>query len=443
MDSVADYNNNPGNLRPPKGVTYDGQIGVDDRGFAIFETPAAGRRALVNDVQIKMRRGLNTPESFIDRYAPAGEENPEDARENYKLHLAASLGLKSTSDPFPEDAAERLADAIYQFESGQRKPPEPTREAAEPTVEPEGTLEAKERSEIPGASEMGRLGAGIALGAAGLGTATAIETGKQVLPLLPNFAKFALGRELSPTQPSSRLSLQRYLNSQIAPNLRLPLSELERVTGGKKIRTMSEVQQALAAIQAVEEKKTAKPMVRMVPGRPGVFEETGRMTTSTIPGRPGVDLTPYERPAAGPVRQAAGRAALTAGETLRGVAPSMARVGIGGLGGVSAGMQGFDAYELAKKIEADRRKGIKHKTYFGLTPDQWRLASKSAASAGGALSIFPAGVTQGAGLVLQAPEMAVSTYEFLREAQKQYKRDLEEGGLPPMAPTMDINPYGQ
>lgn len=426
MDSVADYNNNPGNLRPPKGVTYDGQIGIDDRGFAIFETPTAGRRALVNDVQIKMRRGLNTPESFIDRYAPAGEENPEEARENYKLHLASSLGLKSTSDPFPEDAAERLAEAIYQFESGQRKGLEAPKEAPTETVEPGGTLEAKERSEIPGATEMGRRGAGTALGAVGLGTATAIETGRQVLPLLPNFAKFALGRELSPTQPSSRLSLQRYLNSQIAPNLRLPLSELEKVAGGKKIRTMSEVQQALAAIQKVEEKKTAKPMVRMVPGRPGVFEETGRMTTSTIPGRPGVDLTPYERPVRGPIGQAASRAALTTGETIRGIAPSMARVGLGGLGGVAAGMQGYDAYEQFRKE--------------GLSP---RTASKAAAALGGGLMMLPFGVTQIPGMVLQAPEMGISTYELLREAQKQHEKQIKEGGLPPMAPTMDVNPYGQ
>ena len=33
MTSIADYNNNPGNLRPPKGLTYEGQIGVDERGF--------------------------------------------------------------------------------------------------------------------------------------------------------------------------------------------------------------------------------------------------------------------------------------------------------------------------------------------------------------------------------------------------------------------------
>ena len=38
MSTLAEYNNNPGNLRPPAGVKYDGQIGVDENGFAIFGT---------------------------------------------------------------------------------------------------------------------------------------------------------------------------------------------------------------------------------------------------------------------------------------------------------------------------------------------------------------------------------------------------------------------
>ena len=45
MGTIAQDYNNPGNLRPPKGVTYDGQIGIGDHGFAIFETPEAGKTA--------------------------------------------------------------------------------------------------------------------------------------------------------------------------------------------------------------------------------------------------------------------------------------------------------------------------------------------------------------------------------------------------------------
>ena len=122
MTSVADYNNNPGNLRP-KGFTYKGQIGVDDRGFAIFENKDAGRSALIQDIRAKQRQGLNNPNSFIDKYAPAMAENPEEGRDNYKIFLAQNLGLKNTTDPFPKGSEEKIADLIAQFESGQPSAP--------------------------------------------------------------------------------------------------------------------------------------------------------------------------------------------------------------------------------------------------------------------------------------------------------------------------------
>jgi hypothetical protein len=124
MSTLAEYNNNPGNLRPPQGVKYEGQIGVDENGFAVFENKDYGRRALINDIEIKLKRGLNSPDKFIERYAPRGNENPQEAQDNYKVWLAGSLGLESTNQPFPKDSAEKIADAIAQFESGTwGKPP--------------------------------------------------------------------------------------------------------------------------------------------------------------------------------------------------------------------------------------------------------------------------------------------------------------------------------
>lgn len=421
MESLADYNNNPGNLRPPKGVTYEGQIGVDDKGFAIFETPAAGRQALVNDVRVKMRRGLNTPESFIDRYAPAGDENPEEARENYKLHLATSLGLKSTADPFPEDAIEKLADAIHQFESGQRKS-EPAKE--EPRVEPGAVLEPSDRSQIPGVEGGVKVGAGLAGGLAGLGIAGSLETARKVSPLLPNVMRTVARQAMDPNEPMSRMALQRglqsYLNSQISPNIKLSLTELEKLVG-TKVRTMSEVQQALKAIQTVKPERA--PVTRSIDPESKMARKIYRIT----PGRPGVDLSAYEVAPRGPIRAAIGREAQAAGELMRGVAPSIGRVALGGLGGVGAALQGYDTAEQYRKE--------------GFSP---RTASKAAATLGSGLMVLPYGVTQAAGMALQAPETAISTYELLREAQRQHQREIEEGGLPPMAPTMgDINPYGQ
>jgi hypothetical protein len=122
MTSVADYNNNPGNLKP-KGFTYKGQIGLDDQGFAIFENKDAGRNALMQDIRAKQSQGLNNPNAFIDKYAPAMKENPEEGRENYKMRMAQHLGLKSTTDPFPKGSEEKIADLITQFESGSSPAP--------------------------------------------------------------------------------------------------------------------------------------------------------------------------------------------------------------------------------------------------------------------------------------------------------------------------------
>jgi len=122
MTSVADYNNNPGNLRP-KGFTYKGQIGVDDRGFAIFENKDAGRSALIQDIRAKQRQGLNNPNAFIDKYTPAMAENPEEGRDNYKIRMAQHLGLKSTTDPFPKGSEEKIADLITTIEGGEAPAP--------------------------------------------------------------------------------------------------------------------------------------------------------------------------------------------------------------------------------------------------------------------------------------------------------------------------------
>jgi hypothetical protein len=119
MTTLAEYNNNPGNIRPAKGVKYEGLLGVDDKGFGIFETPEYGQKALIGDLTYKLgKRGIKTPAEFVDIYSPAGKENDEDARDNYKIYIAQKLGLKSTNDPFPEDAVSNLAQAVTAFEGG-------------------------------------------------------------------------------------------------------------------------------------------------------------------------------------------------------------------------------------------------------------------------------------------------------------------------------------
>ena len=187
MTSLAEYNNNPGNIRPAKGVKYEGMIGVDDNGFAIFQKPEFGKKALINDLTYKLeKRGIKTPSEFVDIYSPAGDENSEDSRDNYKIYIAQMLGLKNTNDPFPENAVERLSQAVTNFEGGTWQGTEEkksTKSAPETTqsdedssnqysgklISNEPTQEEKDRSAV----ETGAIGAAVGAGAGSLYTAKA------------------------------------------------------------------------------------------------------------------------------------------------------------------------------------------------------------------------------------------------------------------------------
>ena len=89
---------NVGNLRP-SGFTYEGQTGVDKGGFATFDTPEAGIKALQQDIGAKLYKGLNTPQKFIEVYAPPkskGGDNPDSATNAYVNNVANALGIKPT-----------------------------------------------------------------------------------------------------------------------------------------------------------------------------------------------------------------------------------------------------------------------------------------------------------------------------------------------------------
>ncbi len=68
--TLADRNNNPGNLR------YVGQAGATqgEGGFARFNSPEDGFQALINQVQLDQSRGL-TLQQFVNKYAPPSENN--------------------------------------------------------------------------------------------------------------------------------------------------------------------------------------------------------------------------------------------------------------------------------------------------------------------------------------------------------------------------------
>lgn len=67
-------NNNPGNLN------YAGQAGASKEGgengrFAVFNSMGEGVAALYRQLQLYMKRGVNTIESIVNKYAPASDNN--------------------------------------------------------------------------------------------------------------------------------------------------------------------------------------------------------------------------------------------------------------------------------------------------------------------------------------------------------------------------------
>lgn len=225
MTTLSEYNNNPGNLRPPKGVTYEGQIGVDDKGFAVFQNKEFGQKALINDVTHKLETGINTPEKFVDRFAPSGTENSEDARDNYKLYLAQQLGLKSTNEPFPKDAASRLAHAVGAFEGGtwatpSTKPSESTGTAPDPSDQYSGkTVDTKQSQEEMNRSalEAGAMGAALGAGAGSIYTAKAPAVRlAQRVGLLPG------GKPISPSDAANLVEKTMTANAPVESVVRKP-----------------------------------------------------------------------------------------------------------------------------------------------------------------------------------------------------------------------------
>jgi hypothetical protein len=449
---LSTWNNNPGNLRPPKGVVYQGQIGIDPKGFAIFEDPDSGRAALINDINIKIKRGINTPDAFIDIYSPAGKENPDDSRKNYKSHIAKLVGINSPTDPFPQGSAEKIADAITDFEAGtwqdskeqSNKANVRSEAPAEPTEPPpnvelditgkpiDSTQANKDLSEeanaertisnesgdtsTANASDAAKVLAGAVGAKTGLITSASIEAARQGIPLIPNAIRAARFLPPDPNSPTTRSSMQRYLTGQHHHNVHL--ADLEREFNNflkskdpaaktRRLRTMSEVQEALDAIKPTKDQIVAKPRVEMVPGKPGVFRETGQVTSKLIPGSPGIDLEKYAPNPNTPIRNVATNAGKSVADFTKSVAPSLGRVGLGTLGGLSAGLSAVDAADYYQNVEKKGKQPL-------LDP---RFYSKGAAAVGGGLMMIPYPATQIIGGLLSAPEMGLSAYEMY-EANK-------------------------
>lgn len=103
--------NNPGNLRVP-GSTQ----------FQSFATPQDGVHAQEAQLGRYMQRGLNNVSSIVETYAPRkskGGDNTDAQVNNYIGYVSKRLGVNPNT-PIPAAMLPRLAEAMREFETGQR-----------------------------------------------------------------------------------------------------------------------------------------------------------------------------------------------------------------------------------------------------------------------------------------------------------------------------------
>jgi len=95
-ESIARRNKNPGNLRP-----FGTQPGLKTNAgmFRVFNTENEGWAALINQINLNLKRGLTLEEFFLGKegvypgYSPLGD-NDADVIENYIDFVANRVGLQ-------------------------------------------------------------------------------------------------------------------------------------------------------------------------------------------------------------------------------------------------------------------------------------------------------------------------------------------------------------
>lgn len=117
-------NNNPGNIRFNPANDWLGQVGQDDAGYAIFETPEHGIRAMrILLTNYYNAYGLDTVDQVISRWAPPGDNNPTDSYIDHVVdELNKSQGVAQLTPITPFNVVARIPElvrAIIKHENGQ------------------------------------------------------------------------------------------------------------------------------------------------------------------------------------------------------------------------------------------------------------------------------------------------------------------------------------
>jgi hypothetical protein len=114
-------NNNPGNIRLSKTSWLGQKPAQGDHDFVEFDTPLHGLRALMKLLlTYRLRHGLDSVESIINRFAPPHEN----ATDHYIHQVCKTMGVKRRDciNVFKKETLCLLAKAIVLHENG--RPPE-------------------------------------------------------------------------------------------------------------------------------------------------------------------------------------------------------------------------------------------------------------------------------------------------------------------------------
>lgn len=107
-------NNNPGNLRTN---AFAGTKGVDKDGYAQFESPEQGLRALGKNLVVQQEKhGLRTVESIITKYAPPNENDTA----AYIATVSSALGVKPDQqiDMKDPETLQKFMNVVIKHENG-------------------------------------------------------------------------------------------------------------------------------------------------------------------------------------------------------------------------------------------------------------------------------------------------------------------------------------
>jgi hypothetical protein len=106
-------NNNPGNIRAYE--NWQGQIGVDEDNFVIFENAEYGIRAMKKILDTKIARGDDTITAIISQWAPHTENETDKYISFVSLNTGIGENTAITENDYPS-----IINAIIFYENGKQ-----------------------------------------------------------------------------------------------------------------------------------------------------------------------------------------------------------------------------------------------------------------------------------------------------------------------------------